>query len=69
MLSQMLKEEEIFSHSPPLPISPSPHYPTSPLPHSPTPPLPHFPTPAMLKAELVEMLVSTATLSMPTGSI
>ncbi|WP_333198008.1 hypothetical protein [Microcoleus sp. S28C3] len=53
----MLNEEEIFSHSSPLPISP-------------TPPLPLSPTPAMLKAELVGVFVSTATaISMPAGSI
>jgi hypothetical protein len=63
----MLKEEEIFSHSNPLPISPLSHSPTPPLPDSPTP---HFPSEAMLKAELVGVLVSTAAAtSMPAGSI
>jgi hypothetical protein len=59
----MLKEEEIFSHSPHLAISPLSHH------HPTTIPLDHWVTPAMLKAELVGVFVSTATLSMPTGSI
>ncbi|CAA9423188.1 hypothetical protein AVDCRST_MAG84-7307 [uncultured Microcoleus sp.] len=55
----MLKEEEIFSHSPHLAISPLSQWRLG----------DHHPTPAMLKAELLGVFVSTATLSMPTGSI
>gem|GEM_PF-2110227 len=60
----MLKEEEIFPHSRHLAIPALSHSATTipPLDH-------HHPTPAMLKAELVGVCVSTATLSMPTGSI